>query len=94
MPRGAVGFISDYSKGNRSPRSYAKIIDGNYATPSGKGHGGGAYTMRVVGFDGVPVRMPDGEIDENGSPLFPTYEESIKLKAAAEVIDIDVPAGS
>lgn len=91
VPRGSIGFIADYNAGNKGPQAYGAIVDGKYETPPGKGHGGGAYWVRVRGYDGVPIETPEGDMDKSGAPIFPNYEINVELKPEAEVLDIAVP---
>ena len=69
------------------PQGYANILDGKYDTAQqGKGVRGGAYNVRVNGFDGKKV--PDAPF---GNTLFPEYTGTNELPAADSKYDLDVP---
>jgi len=90
VPAGEVVFTPDSSKGNRGPAFLAEIVDGKYQSPVGRGHIGGAYTARVIGFDGKPAEAK-GLVDARGAVLFPEYAVTFDLPAATAVQDISVP---
>lgn len=71
VPRGLVYFDPDPAKGTKGQQGFATIKDGKFDTASdGKGIAGGAYIIRVLGYDGK-------ERDELpfGSPLFDEHLE-------------------
>ncbi len=87
VPVGEVVFEPDTSKGNNGPGSVADIKDGKYTTTSGKGVVGGAYIIRVTGFDGV-MTNPEASY---GAVLFPQYEERVDLPEGTTEKNIVVP---
>ncbi|MCA9267882.1 MAG: hypothetical protein KDA41_05400 [Planctomycetales bacterium] len=87
VPAGVVFLDPDTVAGNRGLQGYAEIHDGRYDTRvgSGKGHTGGAYRLRVRGFDDS-VAKP--------TPLFDEWETPRDLPDAASTSDIEVTAES
>jgi hypothetical protein len=88
IPKGQIFFDPDLAKKNDGPQGYALIVDGKYDTRSTKrGTVGGAYVIRIAGFDGKPgAELP------MGSPLFTEYRVERDLPKGDSVQDIDVPA--
>lgn len=84
------GIISFDPQGE-GPQGFANILDGAYDTADkGVGVRGGAYSVRVNGFDGrsVPERdMPFGQA------LFPEYMGTAELPSADSTYDLDVKKG-
>lgn len=91
VPTGSVSIIPNGAQDNKGPQAYASIKDGAFQTDPGKGHGGGAYIVKVIGLDGVPVQGGEG-MDESGSPLFPEYQMSVDLPTSSHELNIEVPA--
>lgn len=87
VPFGEIAFEPDASKGNKGPGSIAAIEDGKFKTTYGKGVVGGAYIVRIIGFDGVVIN-PEAS---TGSPLFAPYETTADLPKESTVKDIEVP---
>ncbi len=87
VPVGEVVFEPDASQGNSGPGSVAQIKDGKYQTEPGMGVMGGAYIVRIVGFDGVPVGDSTA-----GTGLFPPYETTVNLPEEGVTQDFEVPA--
>ncbi|MBA4187436.1 MAG: hypothetical protein C0467_05390 [Planctomycetaceae bacterium] len=90
VPVGEVVFTPDGAKGNHGPAFLADIKDGVYVSPAGRGHMGGAYTARIIGFDGKPSEAK-GLVDARGTPLFAEYSVAFDLPAAPAVQDFTVP---
>lgn len=93
VPVGTVTLSPDSSKGNEGPGASAGIKDGAFATEDGRGHVGGAYVIRVTGFDGIPVEGGEGTMDNTGTELFPVYEMTVDLPKSEHNLVIDVPGG-
>jgi hypothetical protein len=85
IARGVIHFEPDAHKGNKDVAGYAEIHDGKYdTTQRGKGIKGGAYSIRINGFDGkVGPEAPFG------TALFPEYSETRALKPENQTLDID-----
>jgi hypothetical protein len=83
---GVIHFEPDAVKGNKGVAGYAEIHGGKYDTAKkGKGVLGGAYSIRINGFDGkVGPEAPFG------SALFPEYTEFRDLKSENQTLDINV----
>ena len=87
VPRGEIRFTPDHNRGNQGPAVVARIIDGQYATPDGKGIVGGAYLIRINGYD-APQASNDPTAPDFGQPLFETVVQNADLKAEDQVHDI------
>ncbi|MDA1015614.1 MAG: hypothetical protein O3A00_14320 [Planctomycetota bacterium] len=72
VPSGTIMFVPDNAAGNSGPGGMAVIKDGRYET-NGKGVVGGAYIVKIEGYDGVPVRE-SGEELADGKPMFEPRE--------------------
>ncbi len=90
VPAGEVVFTPDASKGNSGPAFLAEIKDGVYQSPVGRGHIGGAYTARLIGFDGKPAEGK-GLVDARGTPLFAECTVAFELPTAPTIHDFSVP---
>jgi hypothetical protein len=88
LPAGVIYFDPDVTKQNDGPQGYAIIKDGNYDTSAegGKGVVGGAYLVRIEGFDGRP-----GEELPLGMPLFTDFTQPADLPNADSQQDFSVP---
>jgi hypothetical protein len=87
VPMGTIYFEPDSSKGVKGQMGSADIRAGQYDT-KGKGRGvlGGAYVIRLGGFDGkVAYEAP------YGAALFPEYSMSKELPKEHQTLDIEVP---
>lgn len=90
IPVGRIYFDPDPTKNGAGPQGVAEIKDGRYDTAkNGKGIVGGAYNIRVEGFDGQ-----ESERSPLGKPLFVMHTQSVELPAKNEQLDIDVPASA
>jgi hypothetical protein len=90
VPVGRIYFDPDPKTNPDSPQGFADIKDGHYDTAqSGRGTPGGAFTVRIEGFDGrsTPAFV-------FGQPLFNTYQERVELPAANTQKDFHVPASA
>lgn len=89
VPDGQIAFEPDAKAGNAGPASYGQIRSGQYRIARDRGHVGGAYVVRVNGFEATdPAR-------EGGPPpktLFLDYEIRVELPKAAATLDVDVPS--
>jgi hypothetical protein len=87
IPKGLIFFDPDPTKGTAGTQGFANIKDGVFDTADrGKGVRGGAYVIRVSGFDGKEAN--DAPF---GQPLFPEYQEKRDLPKAKSTLDINVP---
>jgi hypothetical protein len=69
------------------PQGFANIVNGKYDTAEqGKGVRGGAYAVRVNGFDGKEANEAPF-----GQALFPEYTGSTELPQADSTFDLEVP---
>jgi hypothetical protein len=83
---GVIHFEPDAAKGNKGVAGYAEIHGGQFDTArKGRGVLGGAYSIRINGFDGKVG--PEAPL---GAALFPEYTEFRGLKAENQTIDINV----
>ena len=75
IPKGIIHFDPDPMKGGKGQSGFANILDGKYDTSrEGRGILGGAYVIRINGFDGKPAdELPFGQA------LFPEYTEPREL---------------
>ena len=88
VPAGEVQFEPDPEKYNIGPQSRAKIKDGKYITPSGKGAPTGPALVKILCHDGKPV--PGGS--PIGSRLARPYHTKIDLPQEDSTTNFDVPA--
>lgn len=90
VPVGRIYFDPDPTRNGEGTQGFAEIKNGRYDTnESGKGIGGGAYTVRIEGFDGQATdRTPVGK------PLFVTYTQSVELLGEEKESNFDVPASA
>jgi len=83
IPKGVISFVPRED----GPQGFANIWDGKYDTAKeGQGVRGGAYDIRVIGFDGKQVN--DAPF---GNALFPEYNGAKELPQADTTFDLDVP---
>lgn len=68
------------------PQGFANILDGKYDTAQGKGVRGGAYNIRVNGFDGKEANEAPF-----GQPLFPEYTGTKELPAEDSTFNLEIP---
>jgi hypothetical protein len=86
IPKGLIFFDPDPSKGTGGMQGFANIQDGKYTTAvEGQGVRGGAYEVRVNGFDGKEAN--DAPF---GQALFPEYRSTAELPKADSTYDLDV----
>jgi hypothetical protein len=86
IPKGLIFFDPDASKGTGGMQGFANILDGKYDTAEGQGVRGGAYEVRVNGFDGK-----ESNDAPFGQALFPEYRGHKDLPQADSTFDLDVP---
>jgi hypothetical protein len=87
VAKGLIFFDPDATKKATGPQGFANITDGKFTTADkGKGVRGGAYTIRINGFDGKEA--PEAPF---GQALFPEHTESRELPKANTELKIDVP---
>jgi len=67
IPAGIIWLDPDLAAKNDGPQGFVEFRDGVFDTrKGGRGHGGGAYVVRIQGYDGTPANeFPMGR------PLFP-----------------------
>jgi hypothetical protein len=87
VPKGTVTFEPDAAKGVRGQMGYADLVGGKFDTrAAGKGVLGGAYVIRILGYDGkAAYEAPYG----NG--IFPEYTINRDLPKEDSTLTIDVP---
>jgi len=87
VPKGTVTFEPDAAKGVRGQMGYADLVHGKFDTRlAGKGVLGGAYVIRILGYDGkAAYEAPYG----NG--IFPEYTINRDLPKEDSTLTIDVP---
>lgn len=90
VKRGFITFEPDFEKGNSGPGGGCEIIDGAYSTPPGKGVVGGAYKVKIVGYDGIAT-TESGEDLLDGKPLFPPYHTVVEFPQQDTTHDFPVP---
>ena len=88
VPKGNITIYPD--DGNPGLGAVAEIVNGKFSTPPGKGHTGGKYKLVVNGYDGVPVKSGEGDMDPLGKPLFPTYQMFADLPEGSKSLEINV----
>jgi hypothetical protein len=87
VPKGQVFFDPDPTKGTTGGQGFATIQDGKYTTAqNGRGIRGGAYAIRVLGYDGKEANEAPF-----GQPLFPEYELKKDLPASDSELPLDIP---
>lgn len=87
IPAGIIYFDPDPTKGGAGPQGFAVVKDGKYDTAvEGKGVRGGAYIVRITGYDGkVANEAPMGQA------LFAEYEFKKELPREKSELPIEVP---
>jgi hypothetical protein len=64
-----------------------EIRDGRYRVRSGHGSDGGAYTVQISGFTGVPKQVGP-VVDPLGDELFPSITRTVEVKCPSLPLDI------
>jgi hypothetical protein len=83
IPKGNIYFDPKVD----GPQGYAHIVNGNYDTAQeGQGVRGGAYDVRVNGYDGKPAHEAPF-----GQALFPEYAGTKDLPQEDSKFDLDIP---
>jgi hypothetical protein len=89
VAKGSIFFEPDGTKGTTGAQGFANILNGKYDTAeTGQGVRGGAYVVRVNGFDGKEAN--DAPF---GRSLFPEYTGSAELPKEDSTYDLNVPKG-
>ena len=86
IPKGLIFF--DPAPGTPGTQGFANIEDGRFDTSvpdKGRGIRGGAYLIRILGFDGKEA--PEAPF---GQPLFPEHELTRDLPAQNQTFEYDV----
>jgi len=83
---GEVQFEPDPDRSNTGPQSRARIKDGRYRTPRGKGAVGGPAVVRIRCYDGKS--LPEAPM---GSRIAKPYETRLELPHEDSTQDFDVP---
>ena len=86
VPTGEIQFTPNSRAGNSGPGTIVKIEDGHYETQPGKGVLGGAYGVRIVGYDGKANSESD-----LGVSLFLPYGEAVTLPKEDSTLDFNIP---
>jgi hypothetical protein len=95
IPRGIIRFSPDESKGNKGAVGFCEIKDGKYNTAKGKqtqGIEGGAYIIRVTGYDGEAYKTDEGDNFPKGRKLFEVYMVRKELPSEDTTLDLDITA--
>lgn len=90
VPMGQIYFDPDGRAGNTDgPQGFARIVNGQFTTAleGGSGVRGGAYIIRVQGFDGKV-----GPEHPYGDALFLEHGEKRNLPAEPSTLAIELPA--
>lgn len=87
---GFITFSPSAKGGNSGPGGGAPIVNGQYVTPRDKGVVGGAYDVRIVGYDGKPTEV-EGEKLPDGLPLFAPFDTTVDLSKSDSEKDFEVP---
>jgi hypothetical protein len=86
VPKGLIFFDPDVTKGGTGPQGLANIWNGKFNTADkGKGVRGGAYVVRVNGFDGKEA--PEAPF---GKFLFPEHTEPQDLPKAKSELNVTI----
>ncbi|UUO05711.1 hypothetical protein M4951_20340 [Blastopirellula sp. J2-11] len=88
-PLGEIMFLPDRDAANPGPGSIVEYRDGKFNLQD-KGVIGGAYRLRITGYDGIPVRMESG-VDPGGRQIFPPYEMTYEFPKEDTTLVIDIP---
>src|SRR5262249_29746998 len=88
IPAGVSWFGPGPAAENGGAQGGGEFRGGDFDTrKGGRGHSGGAYVVRIQGYDGTPANeFPMGR------PLFPEYRTRIELPRETTTRDFDVPA--
>ena len=91
VPKGAIFFVPDKSKGNDGPIVAVAIVDGTYKTLPGRGPTGGPHLVTITSL--VPDFSQKGRPDRKPPPppLFPPCNVSVNLPKQDSTHDFDVP---
>ena len=87
VPAGEVRFEPDTKKGNHGPQSRAKIQNGKYRTPRGKGPVSGPAIVRINCYDGNI-----GPESPMGINMAKPYVTNVDLPQENSAQDFEVPA--
>lgn len=90
VPAGFITLSPSAERGNSGPGGGAPIVNGRFTTPRDKGVVGGAYEVRITGFDGKPTTM-EGEELPDGNPLFAPFTTTVDFAREDSVMNFDVP---
>ncbi|MHC2068630.1 hypothetical protein ACYFX5_14285 [Bremerella sp. T1] len=86
VPKGEIQFTPNSREGNPGPGTFINIENGHYETAPGKGVLGGAYGVRIVGYDG----QANSESDL-GVSLFKPYSQRIDLPKEDSTQNFEIP---
>lgn len=89
VPHGLIYFDPDAARGNDGVQGSATIDDGSYDTcQTGKGIGGGAYKVRIIGFEtgGAPGKPP--------RRLFAQYTLAVEFPHETTMHDFEIPVSA
>ncbi len=93
VPVGFIYFRPDVSRGGSGPACGARIEQGAYQTPAGRGCVGGPHLVEIVGQDGVGFESEEG-YQADGQSLFPAYATEVDLPSEDVRQDFDIPVQS
>lgn len=91
---GYIVFEPDAAQGNQGPAGRATIARGHYKTDVDRGIVGGPTILRIHATDGVPYTIEEeGEVVEQGRPLFAEHIEHVAFPLEAVVHDLRINSG-
>ncbi|UUO08291.1 hypothetical protein M4951_08205 [Blastopirellula sp. J2-11] len=88
VPGGRITFSPNASLGNKGPGSYAKIANGRFTTPSGKGVVGGPYVVEITGYD---VSAPHYNVNIDSEVIFSNHQIEVEFPESDSVQSFEVP---
>ena len=94
VQNGTVMFTPDKAAGNKGPRAAAKITDGKYSTPSGKGPVVGKNIVAIYAVEKTGKELAGGMQEEKNllADKFNTKStKSVEIKAGSQTLDFKLP---
>jgi len=88
---GTIFFQPDSAKGNSGPGSLGEIKDSQYKIDKTRGVLGGAYIVRITGYEPPPPATGPMPV-RRGAALFPEHEQHIEIDPKSRVLDFQIPS--